>query len=214
MIVPKSSTRESLETATSQYQRDLQVDGEAQEYLDQRGISSVAADYFRLGVVRSLISGHEKFKGRISFPYITPSGVVALRFRTIGPPGERSKFLTVTGDSARPYNTRALVGAREVYICEGETDTIAAYQSGLSAVGFPGVNSWAKDSRVYARVFANRAVTVLADNDDQGEGVEFSEDIYRTLGGCRIKVLPDGYDVSRYVLEHGPKALREFINGD
>lgn len=214
MIVPKQSIRESLEANTQQYQKDLADDQEAQDYLTERGISNQAADYFRLGVVRNPSSDHEKYKGRISFPYITPSGVVAIRFRTIGPHGDRAKFLSMSGDIARPYNTRALLDNREVYICEGETDTIASYECGLAAIGFPGVTTWGKDSRVFSRMLANRSVCVLGDSDDSGEGAGFADEIYRSLGGCRIVMMPKSYDVSKLVLEQGPEALLKRIHED
>lgn len=212
MIVPTPSTRALLEEATSLYEKTLETDDEALTYLGERGITSTARSFFRLGVVRESISGQEKFQNRLAFPYVTPTGVTAIRFRTIGEPGERAKMLAVAGDIQRLYNTRSLMKGREVYICEGETDTIAAHQSGLLAVGLPGVSAWSKNARVFARVFANRTVTVLADNDDAGQGMEFAEDIYRSLGGCAITLLPEGYDVSRFYNEHGPEELRKLCN--
>jgi DNA primase len=211
VLVPKIDTRKSLEAATAEYHLDLLKDDEALRYLESRGITKEVASYFRLGVVRAPWTGHENYVGRLSFPYLTPTGVVSVRFRTIGDPGERAKFLSLPGDEARLYNTRALLKAREVYICEGETDTIAAYSAGVSAVGAPGARSWSKNARVFSRVFANRQVYVLADNDDAGEGMEFAQDVYRSLGGCGIIRMPEGYDVSKLVSGYGTEALRELI---
>lgn len=210
--VPRPSTRKSLEQATTAYEKQLSLDDEALSYIRDRGILKEAQDYFRIGVVREPEEGHEFYRGRISFPYITPSGVVAIRFRTIGPPkGKQSKFLEITGAIPRLYNTRALTGAKEVFICEGETDTIAVYGAGMPGVGVPGAHTWAPNSRVYARVFANRGVAVLADNDDTGAGMEFAQSVHASLSGCRIILMPSGHDVSSFIQEEGLDAFRKYI---
>jgi len=36
---------------------------------------------FHLGVVVDPLPGHEQFLGRVAIPYVTPSGVVDIRFR-------------------------------------------------------------------------------------------------------------------------------------
>lgn len=200
-----------LGRATEEYHKTLKDDAEGLAYLRDRGISSEAADYFQLGIVREPLPGHENFLNRLSFPYLTPTGVTTIRFRVLGDPGEKSKFLSISGDTARIYNTRALLKAREIYICEGETDVIAAYQAERPAVGLPGVTSWAKSARIFSRIFANRRVTVLADNDDHGEGMQYAQDIYKSLGGCGIILMPKGHDVSSLVRAQGAQALRDWI---
>lgn len=212
MIVPSPSAKESLERATETYHQQLMKDDGALEYLYSRKILKETAVYFRLGIVREPVSGDEAFMGRLSFPYITPTGIVTIRFRTLGDPGERSKFLVNPGEIQRPYNVSALRNAVKVFICEGETDTIAGHQSGLPCVGFPGAQSWNKETtRQFSRIFRNRKVSVLADNDDQGAGKDFADDIYRALGHATTIMMPSGMDVSKYVATHGEAALRELV---
>lgn len=218
MFVPKPSIKRFLETATETYHDQLQTDDEALKYLDSRGITSEAQAYFRIGIVRTPIEGHESFKNRLSFPYITRSGVVSMRFRSIGE--SKQKILVQTGDIARLYNPMALMNAQSVYICEGETDTITAWMAGLPAVGIPGAYNWTKYGKIWAKAFANREVCVLADNDDkkikQNEdgsetvktpGADFAQDVYRSLGGCRILMMPEGHDVSSFAQAEGLEAL-------
>lgn len=212
VIVPKPDLMRSLEASTEAYSKQLLNDEKALEYLTtDRRVSKEAMEYFQLGVVRDPQPGHEVYRGRLAFPYHTAAGIVSIRFRFLGDPGENRKYLSVAGDGIRPYNVRALRGQSKVFVCEGETDTIACWQAGIPAVGFPGAEAWqTKDlGRVFARMLWNRQVTVLADNDDTGAGKEFAKDVNRFLGGCAIIHLPEGYDVSKYYHEYGGAELRK-----
>lgn len=221
-LVPKEDLRRSLEAATEEYQKQLLDDDHALTWLDSRGITSEAQDYFRIGLVKEPLKGDEDYRGRLSFPYIKPSGVVAIRFRSMNPESS-SKMLAHAGDEGTLYNTAALLGTKEIYICEGETDTITAYQAGLRAVGLPGASSWAPNRAEFRCVFRNRIVKVLQDNDDEfieknsgkvrRPGQELAKDIYKTLGGCQIIAMPRGHDVNSYAMEYGLDALREYVSG-
>lgn len=211
--MPKDDTRKSLEASTEAYARQLKNDEEASLYLQERGITSEAQDYFRLGMIREPLDGHESYRGRISFPYITSSGVVSLRFRVIGRPNDKqSKYLSLPGEVTRIYNVIDIMDHDSVFLCEGETDTIAVWQAGFPAVGIPGANAWQATSRVFSRVFANHDVTVLVDNDDTGAGQEFAKDIYRTLGGCRSILMPKGHDVSSFIQEMGSDEFTKLVS--
>lgn len=211
-LVPKDEHRRFLEEATEQYHNQLLDDEEALSYLQARGITSEAQSLFFLGIVRKPLEGHESYQNRIAFPYLTPSGITTIRFRILGTPFDKQKkFLSLPGDQVRLYNVQSIIGEKNVYICEGETDTIAACLTGISAVGVPGAQAWHKDSRVFSRVFANRSVTVLADNDDSGEGMDFAKEIYQTLGGCRIVLMPRGHDVSSFLQEEGEDVFKKYI---
>lgn len=217
VIVPTPSTKRLLETATATYQEQGREDDQLLKYLvEERGFSTEVLDYFRLGVVRSPIDGHDTWRGRISIPYLTSTGPVSIRFKYLGTnPGSLAKMLPMPGDIARPYNARAVVGQGRVAICEGEPDVWACWMAGIPAIGIPGANAW---NPTFARIFRNREVVVLADNDDKRPdpvpekwvppGQRFADMIYKTLGGCEIKMMPLGYDVSSYLLAEGPEALR------
>lgn len=209
-VVPKPELKKLLEEATSQYHRQLKDSAPHMEYLLSRGLRQEDVDSFRLGAVVDPLSVHESYYNRIVFPYITPAGVVDLRFRRFPDDIDRPKFLEMVGGIGRLYNTRALLnGDDRVYICEGETDTIMATACGLSAVGISGAHKW---TRTFARVFRNRDVCVLADQDekdDNGAGMALAKAVYKDLGGCDIKRMPRGYDVSSFVNEKGMEALLE-----
>lgn len=217
-LVPKSDLRASLEKATRAYEAQLTTDDEALAYLAERKIGNAVRGYFRLGVVRTPMPGDESYQNRLSIPYVTPSGVVSMRFKSIT--GHGAKMLVHEGDEARLYNTRALLGARDIYITEGEPDTWSAWDAEIRAVGIPGAEIWQKNARTWRRIFANRRVHVLADNDDEHTdpkgntrrpGWEMAQDIYKSLGGCGIILMPEGHDVSSYRKEVGRDELKAWI---
>lgn len=208
MIVPKPATKKLLAAASGEYHDQLIRDQRALTYLvEERRISREAVDFFSLGIARNPIDGHENFRGRISFPYFTATGITTIRFRYLGDHkrDNAKKFLSITGDVARLYNAPALMKASRIALCEGETDTIACWMAGIPAVGLPGATSWKAN---FSRIFRNREVLVLADNDDSGEGQRFAEGIYKSLEGCDIILMPKGHDVSSFTAEHGISALR------
>ena len=74
------SQRELLAKATENYERNL---GEALPYLLSRGITEETARMFRLGFVKNPETGHELYQGKLSIPYLTPAGVIDIRFRSL-----------------------------------------------------------------------------------------------------------------------------------
>ena len=73
------SQMESLQTAAERYHESL--DQRLLSYLAARGIDQDAATGHRLGLVVDPVVGHEAYRGMLSIPYVTPEGVVALKFR-------------------------------------------------------------------------------------------------------------------------------------
>ena len=75
-----NSQRQFLLQATQEYAQHIH---KAIDYLTTRGLSVEEAKRFHLGVVENPLPGHEGYKGKLVIPYLTPSGVVDLRFRSI-----------------------------------------------------------------------------------------------------------------------------------
>ena len=190
------SQKESLTRAAKYYHSALH---EAEEYLAERGITMKQAQEARLGVVLDPLTGHEAYANRLSIPYITRSGVVDLRFRSLD--SQEPKYMGLTGANTHLYNVSSFFKASSyICICEGEIDTITLdIVCGIPAVGVPGVNNWKKH---YSRLLADfDKVFLFSDGDNAG--VEFGKSLSRELGNLVVVQMPDGEDVNSMYRTHG-----------
>lgn len=197
-----ADAKQSLEAATAQYQAQLEVVG---PYLAARGISRNAAHTFRLGYAGQPMIGHEQYAGRLAIPYLTPSGVSDLRFRSISDDGS-PKYLSRPGAETHLYNVLAFSDDSDfIVVCEGELDTIiTAGECGLPAVGVPGANGW---RAWYARAFADyRRVIVLCDGDQPGR--DLGKRIAQQIDVATVVSMPDGMDVNEVFLSEGSDGIR------
>ena len=160
-----------------------------------------------LGVVAEPDSGHEAFTGRLSIPYITKTGTVDLRFRSLNPAVE-PKYMGLTGAETKMYNVLDVERAGDfIGVCEGELDTITmSYCIGIPCVGVPGANSWKKH---YTRLLADfERVFVFADGDQPG--TEFARSLARELPVTIIQ-MPDGGDVNSVFVSEGAEYFHKKV---
>jgi DNA primase len=196
----KNSQKELLERASLKYQENIY---QAEDYLKSRGIPIEAARLARLGVVVEAEPGHEAYTGRLSIPYVTKTGVVDLRFRSLNPAVE-PKYMGLTGADTKMYNVLDIERAGDfIAVCEGELDTLTLSACvGIPCVGVPGANSWKKH---YTRLLADfERVFVFADGDQPGK--EFANSLARELP-VTIVQFPDGEDVNSYYASYGENAI-------
>lgn len=193
--------RESLELATKSYEANLET---LAPYLTSRGIHQETAQKFRLGYVKDAEPGHEPYEGKLAIPYITPSGVVDIRFRSLN--GETPKYLSRPGAGTHIYNVSALFNdGDQLVVCEGEMDTIIATQSGFTAVGLPGANNW---KPFYSRVLADWGkILLFCDGDNAGK--EMAKNISRELDNVFPIFMPEGCDVNDVYLSEGSEGLHK-----
>ena len=197
--------KELLGKATENYGANIY---QAESYLRNRGIPIEVARLAQLGVVEEPEVGHEAYIGRLSIPYITKTGVVDLRFRSLNPAVE-PKYMGLTGAETRMYNVVDIEKANNfIGVCEGELDTITMSGCiGIPCVGVPGANSWKKH---YTRLLADfERVFVFADGDQPG--TEFARSLARELPVTIIQ-LPDGHDVNSMFVEAGAEYFHNKIN--
>ena len=191
-----ASQKDLLDKATTKYAGSI---SQAEDYLRSRGIPLEVARLVSLGVVAEPEVGHEAFTGRLSIPYITKTGVVDLRFRSLNPAVE-PKYMGMTGAETKMYNVLDVERAGDyIGVCEGEIDTLTISRCvGIPCVGVPGANSWKKH---YTRLLADfERVFVFADGDQPG--TEFARSLARELPVTIIQ-LPDGQDVNSMYVQEG-----------
>lgn len=178
---------------------------EAADYLKGRGVTGEMAQQALLGVCRDPLPGHDQYEGRIVIPYLTPAGVVDLRFRCID--GSGPKYLSLPGHKPRLYNTVALASDPPVVgITEGEFDAlVATYLVGVPSVAVPGAQAWT--SRRHSRVFRGyERVLVFADGDDPGR--QLANQIARDVPQAVVVDLGNGLDVTDAYLADGVDRIR------
>jgi DNA primase len=199
-----SSQKNFLLQATQRYAAKIEL---AEEYLLSRHLSVEEAKIFHLGVVDDPLPGHEAYIGRLAIPYITPSGVVDIRFRGIH--NEDPKYMGLVGAKTTMFNTQACFVA-DKYICvtEGEFDCIMmSVKTMHPTIGIPGANNWKPH---YAKILDDfDTVIVLADGD--AAGLEFGKKISRELGNVNIVSMPEGEDVNSIMIKKGSDWIDERI---
>ena len=195
-----TSQRQFLLQATQRYAGKIEL---AKEYLSSRHLSVEEASTFHLGVVEDPLPGHEAYTGRLAIPYITPSGVVDIRFRAMN--GEDPKYMGLVGAKTTMFNTQACFVA-DKYICvtEGEFDCIMMSVKTIHpTIGIPGANNWKPH---YAKILDDfDVVIILADGDPAG--LEFGKKISRELSNVNIISMPDGEDVNSMMIKMGSEWL-------
>jgi DNA primase len=195
------SQKDLLGQATRKYQESIY---QAEDYLASRGIPIEVARLARLGVVAEPETGHEAYLGRLAIPYVTKTGVVDIRFRSLNPAVE-PKYMGMTGSDTKMYNVLDIERAGDwIGVCEGELDTITLSKCvGIPCIGVPGANSWKKH---YTRLLADfERVFVFADGDQPGK--EFATNLARELP-ITIVTMPDGEDVNSVYVKHGADFIR------
>ncbi len=199
-----ASQKELLGRAAVNYAESIYL---AEDYLRSRGIPLEVARLAQLGVVAEPEIGHEQYAGRLSIPYITKTGVVDLRFRSLNPAVE-PKYMGLTGAETKMYNVLDIDRAGDfIGVCEGELDTITMSSCiGIPCIGVPGANSWKKH---YTRLLADfERVFIFADGDQPG--TEFARSLARELP-VTIVQLPEGEDVNSMYVSNGAHYFRDKI---
>ena len=199
-----STQKHFLLRATQQYNNHLEL---AEGYLATRSLSVDEGRIFHLGVVEDPLPGHEAYKGRLAIPYITPSGVVDIRFRSMH--GEDPKYMGLIGAKTTMFNTQACFVA-DKYICvtEGEFDCILMSNKTIHpTIGIPGASNYKSH---YTRILDDYdIVIVLADGDAAGQ--EFGKKIARELSNVNIIAMPENEDVNSVITKTGVDWINERI---
>lgn len=205
-MIASLSQRESLERATAEFEKNVD---HLRSFLEPRGISREAAEAFRLGFASDELPGFERFVGMMSIPYLTPAGVVKMKFRRLE--GEGPKY-DGPSSHARLYNVLALQEKGDVIaICEGELDALVCSTAvGVPAVGTPGT-TWLDH---FPRCFSDyERVLIVADNDEKEDGsnpgLKHAKAVAKSIPHSQIIMPPNGADLNEWLLRDGADAIRK-----
>lgn len=206
--------RESLQQAVSKYHAAL-PGSPAEEYLAQRGLAKFdGLSKFRFGYVEDPDPEHEKYRGKLAIPYLRRHPrhgwtVVSIRFRALD--DSTPKYLTLSGDKPRLFNTQALTEpTMTVGITEGELDACTATLAGLPTVGIPGATSWQEHWREL--FLGYKAVLVFTDGDDAGD--KLGRKLGKTLPNARVIPCPEGEDMNSLLTGRGVEAVQALWGGN
>ena len=195
--------KRSLTESAQKYHKALTP--QAASYLAARGITKQVAATFLLGSVVEPSAGHEHAIGRLSIPYITPAGVVGIKFRSIG--DGTPKYLWPTGQKIGLFNVSDLHRYSDtIAICEGEVDTIIVSSfCGIPAVGVAGVSQW---KPWFPKLFEPyKRILIMADNDikedGRNPGQELAGRIKEDLNTATVIHLEPNLDVNDTYLKYG-----------
>ena len=218
MQVPSSAEKKSLARRATEYHTQLfsPEGSDLLDYLiDERGLQPDTISQFQLGAVVHPDGLDDPALGKISIPYLTRNGVIALRFRR-GPDGQGPKYWQPPKSNISMFNVNELVKhQRWIVVCEGEIDCITAVQAGIPAVGVPGASAWKAHYRTLFEGYER--VIILADCDDKVKpdgtraGDEFSKKVAEEVPEPAIIKLPEGEDVNSFYVKHGAKELRALL---
>ncbi|MFD9792317.1 toprim domain-containing protein [Streptomyces sp. NPDC059070] len=199
-----------LDQAAATYQKQL-AGSPAAEYLKKRGLSPDSVQSFRLGYVANPLSGHERYAGLLAIPYINRQGTVAIRYRCISDHdckeiNKHSKYTREPGDDAKIYNVLTLtLPVARIAVCEGEIDTITAWQAGIPAIGVAGAQNWRPIFNRLVRGYSE--FVTLADGDEAG--LRLGDCIREMNEHATTRQMPTGLDVNQFYNEYGSQALLE-----
>lgn len=152
-----------------------------------------------------LMGYHAKRIGVVVFPYRSAGRVVHVKARP--PFGETEaarlgvlRFVSC-GSPPFPFNVDLLESypGSDVWICEGETDTLAAVTAGRLAIGVPGAGAWKPR---WCELLRGRLVISAFDPDGVGQnGAATLAELLERDGQPRPErfPLPDGMDLSDYL---------------
>lgn len=208
-LLPSLSQIRLLTQAAHRYHEAL--DETTLSYLAERGIDLDAVTGHRLGKVSEPATGHERFEGMLSIPYVSGTGdVIAFKFRRMD--DQLPKYDSPSGQKAHLFNARCLIsGGDTALVCEGELDTIVASSwFEVPAVGTPGttwLDHWSRCLSDFDRVLIVRDHDVKEDGSDPGK--KHAEKVQKQIEGAEIVTPPPGHDLTSWVLAEGGEAVAE-----
>jgi DNA primase len=194
------------------------------EYLGRRAISQSTQAAFRIGYIeysRDVIDqllgvfGEEALlkcglifpnkppelvfpSGSLLIPFIAGDEITYFQSRSISNTSKR--WMGLNGVRKPVFNADAAFRARSIYVCEGVTDTLSAFELRLPAIGLTGANTPFPEELL--RSMRNKTAYLVPDNDESGRSMEERMiALFRKSGiQCVIQRVPHGKDLNDYLV--------------
>lgn len=197
----------TLDEALTNYEATLDKDERVVDWLRERGLTKVAVNTHRLGVVpENCLPEHRRFIGWLAIPYLGLDGrPVQVRFRCLQNHEHigHGKYMTLDGDPARVYAVDSIKRADfDIHVTEGELDKIVLDMLGYPAVAIPGASGFQSHHRRMLAGFGR--VFVWGDPDEAG--ANFATRITRMMGQA-VSVRLDVGDINETLLLQGEEAI-------
>ncbi len=165
---------------------------------------------------------YARFRGRVMFPIHNDYGeVIAFSGRVLEADAKAAKYVnspeTPLFNKGKVlyglnHSKRALIDAKEAIVCEGQLDTISAFEAGVKNVIAPQGTAFTHDQ---ARLLARFVETVVLCFDSDKAGQEATSRSLPALLECGLGVkvarLPEGSDPDSVIRSEGPDAFRQIV---
>ncbi len=161
---------------------------------------------------------YDRFRGRLMFPICDEQGqVIAFSGRILTDDKQQAKYVNSPETPnfqkgrvlfALDKAKRAILDEKLAIVCEGQVDTIACHEAGLTHVVAPqGTALTEQHARVLKR--HTDAVVLMFDGDEAGQNaaVRNAEPLWDMGLEIRVALLPEGHDPDSFLKKHGRDAL-------
>ncbi|MEY9634087.1 DNA primase [Bradyrhizobium japonicum] len=195
-----------------------------QQYLLNRGISEHTQKSFRIGfiensddVLKRLLSKYGTaalakcglifpdkapqlvFPSRsLLVPFVTGGQIMYFQSRSIS--NSTRRWMGLNGVRKLIFSQDAVSQAKNIYICEGVTDTLSAIEMGLTAIGLTGAST--TFSTDLLRSMRSKTAYIIPDNDEAGKAMEARITALFRRAGIQFVVqrVPHGKDLNDYLV--------------
>ncbi|MFC1750742.1 CHC2 zinc finger domain-containing protein [Pseudomonadota bacterium] len=216
-----------LKQVVDYYHQTLKQSPEAIAYLDKRGLSAEAIDYFKLGMANRTLSyrlpeknrkegaairgqlqrigilrntGHEHFNGSLVVPIINDNQVLEMYGRKITPKLRKGTplHLYLPGPHEGVFNPVAFKASKEIILCESIIDALTFWCAGFRNVTTSyGTNGFTPELLKAFQDHGTERVLIAYDRDNEGE---------RAASELAEKLITEGVDCYRILFPKGMDA--------
>lgn len=204
---------EPLEERVARYQAQAWAD-EPSDWFGRRGLEYSTIERFRVGYTGTRERSPSGLDIRRCAVFPVEDGLGRVRNVRYRPLYEHTGAKYLSEGTSHLFAVRALDNP-VVYVCEGEPDTMIAWQLGFKAVGLSGAHNFRPAWRFLFRAPHVDKVVICMDPDAAGR--EASVKLYGLLKevATRLAVvdLPNNMDLNDTFLRYGAETTKEALDG-